>query len=225
MADLIGHLLLVGASGRACGAAAIQAKKACLTALHSLFLPPAPAAAAPNARPPHTPRQHRQTGAGSRTSSAPAAAEQRPARIPVIPGLTGNLLPRGIIPAYPSCPTLCCHGRPDRPSPASWHTLGISSGSATIPTADSNKRLFYNSVLLDHFASFVDGPAFLAAGQCDATVPAAGSFAGHSGPFQGIFWVLEIICRHRRFRFACKVRNQFVRSWHERRIKQRSRPP
>ena len=112
MADQVGHLLLVGASGRACGAAAIQAKNACLTAPHSLFLPPAPAAAAPNARPPHTPRQHRQTGAGSRTSSPPAAAIQRPASIPVIPGLTGNLLPRGIIPAYPSCPTLCCHGRP-----------------------------------------------------------------------------------------------------------------
>jgi len=58
-------------------------------------------------------------------------------RTSVIPGLTGNLLPRGIIPAYPSCPTLCRHGRPDRPSPASWHTFGISSGSATNPSLKS----------------------------------------------------------------------------------------
>ena len=128
--------------------------------------------------------------------------------------LIGHLPPRGIIPAYPSCPTLCCHGRPDRPSPASWHTLGISSGSATIPTADSNKRLFYNSILLDHFASFVDSPAFLAAGQGDATVPAAGLFAGHSCPLEGVFRVLEIVCRHCRLRFSHKVRNRLVSSWH-----------
>ncbi len=38
------------------------------------YLPPAPAAAAPTARPPHTPRQHGQTGTGPRTSSPPAAA-------------------------------------------------------------------------------------------------------------------------------------------------------
>ena len=213
MPDLIGHLL--PSPPEAAGLRLSKQKNACPAAPCRFIRLRRLAAAAPNARPPHTPRQHRQTGAGSRTSSPPAAAKQRPARIPVIPGLTGNLLPRGIIPAYPSCPTLCCHGRPDRPSPASWHTLGISSGSATIPTADSNKRLFYNSVLLDHFASFVDGPALLPAGQGDATVPASRLLASYSGTFECIFGVLEIVCRHCRFRFGRKVRNRFVRSWHE----------
>jgi len=49
--------------------------KKCLSACTpQAFLPPAPAAAAPYARPPHTPRQHGQTGAGPRTSTPPAAA-------------------------------------------------------------------------------------------------------------------------------------------------------
>ena len=109
------------------------------------------------------------------------------------------------------------HSRLDREAPASWHTLGISSGSATIPTADSNKRLFYNSVLLDHFASSVDSPAFLPAGQGNATVPTARLFTGYSSPFESVFRVLEIVCRHCRFRFVRKVRNRFVRSWHGRR--------
>lgn len=79
----------------------------------------------------------------------------------------------------------------------------------------SLSRSFHNNVLLDDLASFVDSPAFLAAGQRDAAVPAAGSFAGHSCTLESIFGVLEIVCRHCRFRFTRKVRNRFVRFWHE----------
>ena len=79
----------------------------------------------------------------------------------------------------------------------------------------SLSRSFHNNVLLDNLAPFVDSPAFLAAGQGDATVPTARLFAGYSSPFESVFGVLEIVCRHRRFRFVRKVRNRFVRSWHE----------
>ena len=54
------------------------------------LLPPAPAAAAPNARPPHAPRQHRLTGAGPRTSYPPAAANRPTTLCPSFAGL-----PRG----------------------------------------------------------------------------------------------------------------------------------
>ena len=63
-----------GASGRGGRAAVVQAKKRLPAATLPPYLPPAPASAAPLARPPHTPRQHGQTGAGPRTSSPPAAA-------------------------------------------------------------------------------------------------------------------------------------------------------
>ena len=55
-------------------AAAVQAKKCLHAATLPLYRLRSPAAAAPTARPPHTPRQHGQTGAGPRTSSPPAAA-------------------------------------------------------------------------------------------------------------------------------------------------------
>ena len=55
-------------------AGAVQAKNACPSPPRRFIRLRRPAAATPNARPPHTPRQHGQTGAGSRTSSPPAAA-------------------------------------------------------------------------------------------------------------------------------------------------------
>ena len=59
-----------------------RASKKCLPAATlPPYLPPAPAAAVPAARLPHTPRQHRQTGAGSRTSSPPAAANNEEATL------------------------------------------------------------------------------------------------------------------------------------------------
>ena len=56
-------------------------KNACPAAPCRLICLQHQAAAAPNARPPHTPRQHGQTGAGPRTSSPPAAAILFPVKI------------------------------------------------------------------------------------------------------------------------------------------------
>ena len=87
MADQVGYLLLVGASGRACGAAAIQAKKACLPAPHSLFC----------LQPPHI-----LTTGCRKTTTRPHTRHGRP--FAVMADLIGHLPPRGIIPAYPSWP-------------------------------------------------------------------------------------------------------------------------
>ena len=174
-------------------AAAVQAEK-CLSS-RTLPLYPAPKAAAADPThgsrtPPDSTGKRPQAPALLPHRLPPIVCHPRPdrgspaswhhPRTSVIPGLTGNLLPRAVMPAYPSYPHTS-HSRPDRESPASWHASGISSGSATIPTVDSKTRLFYNSVLLDNLTPFVDCPAFLAAGQRDTTVPAAGLLAG-------LFW-------------------------------------
>ena len=93
MPDLIGHLL--PSPPEAAGLRLSKQKNACPAAPCRFIRLRRLAAAASTARPTHTPRRRRQTATGPHTSSPPAAAKQRPARIPVIPGLTGNLLPRG----------------------------------------------------------------------------------------------------------------------------------